>query len=479
MKKIVLSAMFLFLAISAISFAADEEYGGGGWAEYVSVQVLDSLGIPIEGAQVNITWEITDARGYATTKTLITDSVGKTGSFMLTNQEYNAEDTNYDYIVNARYNDAYANKTFTYGKGSAPRTVFLPLSTITFRIRDGAGLPVQVELVVDKKYSMHTNANGIATMLLANGTHSVQPYYMDMQDTTDFIVKGLQTVDLTMNLYALAVRVIDDEGNPIAAQVYAGTQTQKSIDDGWAYFKNITNPQVVVKTSYGRYAKTVPVDLDADDEAIVVFDTHPPEIESIQPQWQEKNLQVRAIIEDKGAYASGLRGGNASVELYYMGSDRVQKKVPMYSVGYKLYEGLIETDGQVQTIRYTVQASDADGNTASNSETFVIPTANPSGFVGGATPPANPVSEQNSADWAIIPVIVFVIAIVAVIGYYYYKMRMAAQMDAEEAMQAEEKKKEYSYSEKPSMSELVPKKQDSDMQIKPPSPPKSPKLEEK
>lgn len=431
-----------------------ESAGGGGWGEATDVRVLDALGRPIENAQVYITWEISESRGQGTTKTLATNELGR-AQFSLTNVEFDEEDTNYEYTVHASYGNTNINKEFTFGIGSSPRTVNMPVYMITFWAKDSRYKPMQITLRVDNKYDLKTNADGIGMIQLDTGRHTVSPVFMDLQDRVEFEVKKDDAqINLTVGLYDLAIKTIDDEGNPVSAQIYVGTVSKKSGADGWAIFNEVTKPEVVVKASYGRYKKTVEANLSQGNSTMVIFDAHPPKISNVMPQWENNNLQVRAIISDEGEYASGMSGANATVDLFYIGADNVQKKLPMYAVGYNLYEGLIPMQAGMASVRYTIQATDADGNTVSEADTFVIPTSQGAGSNLGGQPPASAISENLSVDMAIIPAIVLLVIIIVAAGYWYYKTRQA--QDEQPA-----KKSEYDYADKEKKLDvkgMVPKK---------------------
>ncbi|MFH1306269.1 MAG: hypothetical protein ABIH83_01270 [Candidatus Micrarchaeota archaeon] len=470
-KAFIFSIAILSLLLGV--FALDESTwgGGGGWGEEVEVRVLDAHNRPVEGAEVYIIWEISESRGEGQTKTKIANDRGR-AEFSLTNIEFNEEDTDYTYDVYAKYGKAENKTEFEYNVSSMPKTVNLEVYKATFWARDKDLKPLKIGLNVDDRYELETNENGIVYILLDKGKHYVKPMFLDVRDVIEFELEEDAQINLTVKLYSLSVRVIDDMSTPLSAQVYAGSQTKKSIDDGWAYFSNITKSDLMVQASYGRYKKTSSVNLSISNETIIIFDSHPPTISDVFPQWNQQNLQVRAVISDDGQYASGLRDGNASIDLFYIGEDKVQRQVPMYGVGYNLFEGLVPTQPGMGTIRYIVQATDADGNTASEADTFVIPTtAIPGNGTQGGKPPLDAIIEMFGGGWTIIPIIIFIIAIIIVGGYWYYNTRKAPSEEGEEPeykYRTKEEKAEQA-KEKKDIKKMVPKKREGK-----PVPPKPP-----
>ncbi|MFA5108048.1 MAG: Ig-like domain-containing protein [Candidatus Micrarchaeia archaeon] len=483
MKKIVFASVLMLFALMLTqpAFAkitpieltkATNTSTVGGWGEYTQVRVLDGMGRVLPNAEVYITWEISKSKGLSETKHQFTDENGR-ATFMLTNTEFNKNDTNFDYTVYAKYGKATANKVFTFGKDSLPRTLNLQVYEAIFIAKDNEKKPVSINLLVDDTYDITTDKNGYAYLELDTGAHSVKPVFLDISDEQNFNIKNDSIINVSIKLYSLSVRAVDDEGNPVPAQINVGSQTKKSIDAGWANFTNITKPDIVIKATYGIYKKSVQVNLDSTKMETVIFDSRPPIIKEVSPQWKEKNLQVRAVIEDGGKYASGLAQANASVDLFFIGPDKVQKRLPMYLVGYNLFEGIIPVEGDLGTIRYTVQATDADGNTATDTNTFVIPTVDKQAMDQTTQePPTKPISEYFAIDIGALAPIVLIVAAIAALVYWYFMTRKAP---SERPLKQEKQSTEYSYKEKgftntPSgtqaknLSDAVPKKE-------PPRPP--------
>ncbi|MDE1798292.1 MAG: hypothetical protein KGH63_02715 [Candidatus Micrarchaeota archaeon] len=388
----------------------------GGWGEDVQVRILDAYGRLLPGANVNITWEISHDRGLATTKNHLTDANGYT-HFPIDNVEFDPNATNYSFVINAGYGNALNSTSFFANIGEEPRTLSLPVYLVTFLVTDRNGQPLSVPIMVDGTYLTHSSTAGVGYLPLDAGAHTVLTSYSGLQKTQQINISNDATVALSLKLYNLALRVLDDTGAPLPAEAHAGAASAVTDSNGWAYFYNLTDSQPNITVYYGRHQKTAAVDLSLDNSTVVLFDTHPPVISNVQTQWSGNHVTVRAIIADKGDYASGLTEGNASIQVVYITPDGVQHSLPMYGVGHELYEGLIPVPGGAQQIRYTIQATDADGNSASSSDTFAVPAAPAPNATG-------PVQTGSALDQLLWPMALGLMLVVVLAGgYWYYKSR--------------------------------------------------------
>jgi len=488
MKTFILS-VFVLLALSSFSFSQEDECASnpsacmtwsnepaitpvkwnpdpdkGGYVEQLTIRVLDPYGRAVTGALVNATWTVTNSRGTATTKTLQTGTNGRV-NFTLMNVEYDPEDTEMTYVVRAGYANANVTQSFEAYNGIVERTLQLPVYNVMFRVRDKEYRPIEgVTIRVDKKYTTRTSKNGIAYMILGMGNHIAIPEYGDLEKEVKFSVENDTTVGIELKLYNLELRVVDEQSTPLEAQVHIGTHTEKSSLTGWTEFTNITTNEVVVDASYGRYKKSISLDLNNTRQYTIVFDSTPPKIEEVFAQYQQGSIQIRAVVRDDGTHASGLVEDKASILLFYLGEDSVQKTVPMYAVGYGLYEGLIPSDNPQTVVKYTIQATDADGNSATNSDTYVISAPDPSDFENIPAAPEQVAPEGLGFNWALVPIIAVVGIIIAIGGYLYYNSKRPPSQEEHEEPLPPREKQEYSYEHN---LDEVPKKGG-----EPPSPPK-------
>lgn len=392
----------------------------GGWGELVQVRVLDAYNRLLPNATVNVTWQLSETRGYTTSINRFTNLAGRV-NFSIDNTEIEKSATDYTYIVRVGFQNWTNRSTYTVNVGAVPRTLTLPVYNVVFQVKDKEGHPLSIPLAVDGKSIGRSDAGGVATMFFGQGLHNVSAQYGDLRKSLTFNVQDDMTVNVSLKLYNLAVRVMDDTGAPLIAQVYVGSTSKPTDNSGKVVFYNLTDPSPLLNAYYGRYAKTSLVNLDGQNETTLLFDTHPPEISDVQSGWKGSVLQIQAKILDLGDYSSGLREGNASISIYYITPDGNQHTMPMYTIGHNLYEGLIPISGGAEQIRYTVQAIDADGNAKSSSDIFVVPTAEPNNPPGSNKPPVN-MSGNNLLSTYGLPVgAMLVIALLAGFLWWRYK----------------------------------------------------------
>lgn len=468
----ILAIMIFCTSLSAQDWFVDDDEIGG-WEETFTVRVLDQSMRPIKGAKVNASWELNHVRGDVWSENKYSDSQGRAGPFSIASIEYSAEKTKYKYAIHASYDDQRASLGVEPGEYSDLKTIKLPVYMVTFQVTDPRNKSLSIPLRVDDRYDLKTERDGRALIQLGEGKHYVVPRISDIESKKGFRVGGKDlTVPIKIKLYNLDVKVMDDQGKPINARVHVGAQSLRTDIKGIANFSNISGSDAAVTAYYGKNKKVIAIDLEQENFMNMIFDTHPPIIEKVENEFKDQNLIVRAMIRDQNTFASGLVGKDASVEIYYIDTETgSQKKVSMYSTGKDLYEGIVPTTINSKTLRYVVQAKDAEGNIAQDPVTFLVPTKG-----GGSAPapkrvPIEMEGEDNSSALneilkTVAPLfaVIMILGVLAVIGIWYYNSKKAP---------SELGKKMYSYNSKRSWSKgndiKIPKVPDNK---RPPAPPK-------
>ena len=450
----------------------DDEGDEGGYVEQVTIRVLDEKGRVVQGALVNITWEITKARGKATTKTLETNEKGRV-SFTLTNLEFDPQDIDKTYDVKVKYGTSFVQRTYSAINGKVEQTVVLPVYEVKFLVRDKELNPIpDVKISVGSR-SATTSKGGVAYIVLEPGDHSATPHYADLNQQVPFTIanKDVQ-VNITLELFTLTVKTIDEFETPLVTQVSIADQSKQTDEKGIAVFENLTTKDAIIYATYKDYRKTEQTDLSRIKFATLVFDYTPPQISAINAKRHvDGNLLVQATVKDLGEYASGLSGDNASVVIIYFDSQDQQRMLPMYLVGYELYEGIIPMSQEQASVRYSIYAVDVASNSVSSSEIFVTQNDKKEGF-DNSDPDVVPeveieYNEPIRLDWAFVPIMVAVLVVIAVVGYWYYNNRKPPSVEKENKYKTTETT-QIQNSTNTSSLDTVPKKDE------PPKPPSVP-----
>ncbi len=406
---VILLALSLILAALPISHSQ--------WSENVEVRVLDAKNRPLPNATVNITWQVDHGRPGATPNKL-TNARGRVNFTLIDLDIFNDTLDPYFYVY-VKYGELTRSTQYTNNDGPMPRTTQLPVYQVTFLTKDNSGAPISVSLDIDGTFHVKSSADGTVMVPLSASSHTVLVKFRDSQKSIPITVSDDVTIPLQLQLYQLQVRVIDDTGAPLEAQVYVGSDTVNTDKDGYAYFFNITDPRPLLTVHYGQFKKEISVGLDSLNHTAVIFDLHKPAISNLQSVFNGSSLQVRANVADEGDYASGLAQNNGSVKLIYsFGSRPDTASVPMYAAGYNLFEAYIKLPEGERTVHYTVEVVDAEGNLASSSDVFAAAVAKPAPPVTNAPIPSGASKswvEENA--WVVV---VFVILMVGGVGYWYY-----------------------------------------------------------
>ncbi|GEM_PF-4815195 len=393
-----------------------------GYREKTIIRVWSKSGYAVEGAEVSVTYEITRTRGMFTAGPKTTNSTGKV-YFDFSNSEFNKNDTNLDYTVSVKFGGATGSGSFKAGKGEYPRTITVDAHLVTIFISDKDGKPLSVPVSVGN-LSKTSDSGGGVFFIVPEGEQTVSASYRGIERKLPLDVKGDMYLSLTIKLYNASIRVLDDNGAPLATEVYVGAQQKYTDSDGYARFDDIFDPQSQVSVYWGKFKKVVPANLGTNNQITIYFDTHPPNIGSIEAQWKDRFLQVRAAVNENTTHASGMRTGNASVRLVYTTISGGDREVPMYAVGYNFYEGLIPISGTEAQIKYTVVAQDADGNRKTSSDTFVLPTTAQGGRPPGSEPPE--MSPLGRPDQSMLIIVgIGIVVIIAGVTLHYYQEHLS------------------------------------------------------
>ncbi|VVB57190.1 Carboxypeptidase regulatory-like domain protein [uncultured archaeon] len=419
--RILLPVAVLFLLLALPLLRADGFGTSSGWGERVEARVLDSYDRPIPGALVNVSWYITSARP-GVTKTVPTNEFGR-AYFQIDSYEYIVDKVNYTFLVSASYDGLTQSKVYDHRVGTGPRTVWLPVYRVDFETTDQAGKPLSMALSADRMVNTTSDSDGWAQMLLGRGKHTLYARYGANEQSSVIDVQNDTSIPLSLRLYNLRVRVLDDSGNPLSAQLNVGPSIYSTDSAGYVRLFNLTSSPLPVLAYYGSFKKEASVNLELFNQTIIVFDSHPPQIDNPQGVYNGSMLRVQAAVTDPGDYGSGLSERQASISLQYtLPGETKPKTIPMYAIGYNLFEAAIPLTGGSGDVRYTIIASDADGNTAQSSDVFNLAIDKPAPEPSSSLTPSAPRSDLVAQYGWLVGL--FLLVVIGG-GYWYYVSRRA------------------------------------------------------
>lgn len=390
-----------------------------GWGEELEVRVLDSYNRPIPGVLVNVTWPINSMK-WGVTKTLPTNEFGRV-YYSISTYEFIPSKVIYTFYINASYNGKKISSQFDHRIGSQPRTLWFDAYRVNLITTDQNGKPLSLDVVADGEIRAKTNEYGWAQLILLKGSHTIVATHQGREHKMQINVSNDSTFTMVFPLYNARIRVIDDFGNPLRISLNIGSEAYSPDSQGYVYLYNFTDPKIAISAFYGNLKKSVDMDLSVLNQTVIVFDTHPPLIELPQSIYNGTTLVISAVVNDKGDFASGMSSEQASVMLQYSLPDSPQPKViPMYAVGYNKFQAAIPIKQGSPNIRYTIIATDAEGNQAQSSDVFNIalpPSENKTQSAISAVSPSPDIASQ--VWWALL------LPIIVVIGgaYWYYISR--------------------------------------------------------
>ena len=146
----------------------------------------------------------------------------------------------------------------------------------------------------------------------------VVDYGESKRTVKDKMVKEDKNIDVTFNRYNVAYRIIDDENNPLSAEVMLNDLIKETDEDGYVLFEGIIGNELNIFVRYEGGSREFTMPLTQDIDTTLVMDKNPPVISNIFYDKDEaKNvIFINCKVVDPNNQASGLRT-SAPVKLRY------------------------------------------------------------------------------------------------------------------------------------------------------------------
>jgi hypothetical protein len=404
--------LLAILAVAALFPLAEAKY-----TQRLTVQVYDEQFRPVEGARVYAEYQLNSMAGAGRTKPKPTNSSGFV-DIIFTNYEEIESATDYTYTLYVKYGSKNITSTMTAAPDEENVRIVdfqLPAYYLFVTVHNQKGAPLSARVTVDDEVKM-TDIVGSAGFRLPPGSHTVRAEYLNGLKTDAVELSGDQALDMVIGVYGLQLTITDDDKKPVAAAVELDGQEKRADSKGNVKFENVTNPTPQILIKYGEAAKSLSLDLSQQDSATVTFDRQKPNIKEFRAIVSPEGVgTVSLFVDDPGSAASGID----SIAITYT-VDGAEKGVQAYTVGYNTFEAKIPAQEPGKPVRYGVRVSDKEGNTATQSGTYVIkeppkpdiPVANP-------TVPKKDLVD-NGTITPVTAAIYMVAILIVLYGIFYY-----------------------------------------------------------
>ena len=307
-------------------------------------------------------------------KNLTTDERGKVETTISNLVSDPTQETRY-YIIEVRYGtfeDSVKVKCTTMGDTcheSQPfvHTFFLDAYRINIKVEDQNGEPIENAKVLYNNNEYYTDRFGRVWVSAINRVnYEIVVEYEGKKRTTTAMADGADAeVKVVIPRYDVKLRVVDDNGRVVPADVLLDGMSQTTDARGYVEFDNVVSDRVSVFVRYESGYKRFDFDLTGNLETEIVVDERPPVISSVVEDVDEGLgvVFVSANIVDPGKKASGL-SDEEPVRLRYKAGDEPWQTVPMYQTGANAFQATLPITYNVP-INYEIAAFDAQGNSKS------------------------------------------------------------------------------------------------------------------
>jgi len=395
--------------------------GNALWKETANILVEDQSHRPVPHAKVTVTWQLSE-RDAQHQSVGYTDYMGLV-SFNLTNlvqlqkQEKNITNVLAEYGAGSLYTSA--TTSFDIGGHPDPVPVTLPLYRVKINLLTPYNWPVKGALVYIAPWTLETDSAGSATFLLPWANTNVVAVIGGAQTSKTIHVRADTEENITMGIYRLTLRVVDQNGNPRTAVFVVGNTSYPSDYKGVVKFTPFLGSVANMTITSGDRKKNVLINMTEEKDVIVAFDFDSPVIKDLaRTTIKDDNKMVVVKTEDEGRYASGLD----SVTLFWSVNGQKQPQIEMYPRDATTFAATLPAQPNGTSVSYYIRATDKEGNSVS-SEIESYDTS-PIVIVDNGT--ANNTNQTSGGGfsvslgginwWVVIGIgVVFIIAIVAYI----------------------------------------------------------------
>jgi len=414
MRFLTLFITLLFILFS-FSFAAECK----GYNEELTIRVLDALIRPVDGANVQVTFDrgVPFGEQYLTTKPKQTDENG-TVLFAVWNQGIAPRKLDCNIYITAWAGGASNKKTIVAYQHPVIIDVYLPIYRVLFYVHDQNGRPLANATVFFLNETKTSDEFGRAVFYSKNATSDYYVSYKTGSEGGSVSVKGGDaTREAVIPVYQITVFTKDDYGNPLPALISYANETLNAVNGSatLTVYKDVA----YLKVKHENLEKELTLRPAEEPTKTIFFDLRAPSISDPRQTIANNRVRMSFDVKDEGGYASGLDISSIKVS-YRLATDEMWHSSMTYSLGGDAY-GIDFPETQPNAIvEFSVQASDYEGNTAYKKGRFVVSTV--AGQGSEAAQENNVVNEEFPWLYAFL-VIIFIIFAFYVLRLLFKKQK--------------------------------------------------------
>lgn len=377
--------LFGILLFSSVSWACE-----AGFTDTLNIKVIDHKYRPIEDAKVTVTYQKdqTTGKGYITTNPRYTGADGKVQE-TIRNIEVFENRVKCDVTITAEYDGVIVEREIEAQSHSAELQVrFEDAYLLALKVVDKHGSPITGTQIRINEMYFNTSSTGYVSIIVNSGTVEVAVPYLNGVISQDIEVEDDTSYTLQARVYPLSVQVVDDQGDPLVADIFI--EDQKYEGTG-VEIEEIALQSPYVEVVYGSLEKTPEIDLSMETEYIVSFDLTAPEIKNVEVERDEDELRIRFFVYDYGTYATGPNLDETTVS--YTVGGITEYAVPYADSGSYVVEMPVPPENTL--LRFTITTYDMEGNMQTVNGQYLV---TPEQENGGETPPLTNGEENGEGE---------------------------------------------------------------------------------
>ena len=360
LKKLVVLSLLKKVFIFALLFFASDAFAADcepGFEDTLNIKVNDYKYRPIEGAAVNVTYQKdrTTGKGYVTTNTQYTGEDGRVEETIRNTETFESR-VECGVTIRAEYDGVVVEREIQANDHANELQVrFGDAYLLSLKVVDRYGQPLANTQVRINQMYRNTTESGYVNIIVNEGIIEIAVPYKNGVITKEVEVTEDKTYTLQAKVYPLHLDVVDDRGDPLAAEI---TVEDMEFEAAEVNIEEIALQHPYVVVSYGMMERVPEINLAEQTEYTVSFDITPPEITDIDVRRENEELRIFFYINDPNTYASGADLAETTVAYTLEGVTHTA--IPYADSGGYVVD--IPEPPENTLLRFTITAYDKEGN---------------------------------------------------------------------------------------------------------------------